>query len=144
MKDELKIMIQSKPVYAFYEHQPDITISLTLYSKMQELSRRKFYLRNLTGTSEDEQVEEAAYIMNGVAQEIYYLSGYGVDSGVVKVAGRKALEITYPEFTTDIYYFRQGALFKFTPVQYYAWVKGSGKNYRIAEHLHEANDQVHL
>ncbi|MCB9078480.1 MAG: GIY-YIG nuclease family protein [Anaerolineaceae bacterium] len=137
-------MTQDTVIYAFYEHQPEISISLILYNNMQETTRREFYLRNVSGHSDDELITQATHIMNVVAQEIHYLSGYGVDTGVIKVADKKVHQVTYPDFGTDIYSFRNGALIKFTPISYYAWMKGNGRNARIATHLREPADQTHI
>ncbi|KAA3658655.1 MAG: GIY-YIG nuclease family protein [Chloroflexi bacterium] len=128
-------MKSKKVIYAFYQRQPDITISLTLYTARQETTRRDFYLRNLSGQSEAEQVEHAQEIMNGVAEELHYLTGFGVDKGVIKTAGKKADEVIYPDYGTNFPFFYDGAMFKISQAHYYAWVRDKQRSPGIIEHL---------
>lgn len=137
-------MESQKLIYAFYQRHPDIIISLAIYNKSQETARRDFYLRNLSGETEAEQIEHAKKIMHEVAEEIYYLSGFGVDKGVIRLAGQKVDEVIYPDYGTDAYFFHDGAMFQVTPVYYYAWVKDGGRSSRIFEHLLDDSWQLEV
>jgi len=58
-----------------YAHQNtnkyDLSFVITIYNLSHRITKRAFYLRNLQGQTETEQVEQAKQIMNGVAEEIH-------------------------------------------------------------------------
>lgn len=129
---------------AHFQQHPDISISLTIYNMAHATTRRDFYLRNLAGNSEAEQLEHARQIMNEVAREIHYLTSLGVDKGEIKAGKRKVIEEVYADLQPNKYpyFFLQGALFKFAPVSCYVWVKENRKSWRILETVHDENWQV--
>lgn len=121
---------------AFKHKHGDIAISLTIYNQSRDTTRRDFHLRNITGESEAEKVERAQQIMNEVATEIHYLTGYGIDKGVVKMNKRKAAEVVYPNLETPPgnWTFLEGVLFRFHNARYYVWDNDKGtKGFRIRE-----------
>jgi hypothetical protein len=112
----------------------DISITLTIYDNWQQVSRRKFPLRNLEGQTEAEQIAHARQIMDEVASELHYITNFGIDKGVIQVGSKKVDEVLYPEKTPAeiVRWFRYGVNITFFPVFTYQWRKdGSGSAWRI-------------
>ncbi len=103
----------------------DIHITLTLFDRRHQVVRRGFYLRNLSGETEAEQVAHAQQILDGVAEELYYLTRYGVDKGVIKVGGKKVSETVYEDYQPHetAHYFRYGVTLTFSRPHAYIWKK---------------------
>jgi hypothetical protein len=127
-------MQPSQWIFAAFAHQPDLAISFTIYNISHDTTRRDFYLRNLPGQTEAGQIVQAKAIMNQVAEEIHYLTGFGVDKGTIKLNNRKADEVIYPDFkpNPNTHFFHKGALFTFRPVSCYMWVKKHEKRWGIS------------
>jgi hypothetical protein len=105
----------------------DIQISLTLFDKYKQVTRRGFYLRNLSGETEAEQVTHAQQILDSVAEELYYLTRYGIDKGVIKVDKKKVAETIYTDYAPHetAQYFRFGVTMTFFNLHTYLWAKKS-------------------
>lgn len=103
----------------------DIQIMLTLFDNWDQIARRSFYLRNLRGTTEAEQIAHAQQIMDSVAAELHYLTRYGIDKGVIKVDGKKVSETIYKEYQPHetAQYFVYGVTLTFSNLYAYVWTK---------------------
>ena len=113
----------------------NISITLAIFDKWEQITRRKFYLRNLTGQTESDQVAEATVIMAEVAEELHCLTGYGIDKGSIVLDGKKAAEIVYenhPPHPTARH-FRFGVKIKFPATRRYQWRNGNRYVWRIIE-----------
>lgn len=113
-----------------YKTEHDISITFDIYNwayGREETTGRLFYLRNLKGNSQAEQVEQAARMIDEVARELYYLTGFGIDKGVVKVGSTKVVETTYPDLVPQLENMRfiDALLFKFRPTYCYHWVRSN-------------------
>ncbi len=104
----------------------DVSITLAIFDNWEQVTRRVFPLRNLTGQTADEQIEEAASIMADVAGELHHMTGLGVDRGTVKLNGKKAYDVIYKDHAPhpQVRYFRCGVKFVFTTTLNYQWVNG--------------------
>ncbi len=111
-------------LYAYnHTNKYDLSFVITIYNPAHRLAKRAFYLRNLRGKTEAEQIEYAKQIMDAVAEEIYYLSGFGVDKGVVKSGARKVSETVYHGFEPKPggHFFHESALVSFRMGCYHLW-----------------------
>ena len=100
-----------------------------------------FTLRNLTGQTESEQVEEATAIMAEVAAELHYITGYGIDKGTVKLNARKANEVVYSDLapSAPVPDFWHGVKITLGYIRCYQWVSGRPQGWRIPkERFNEA------
>lgn len=114
----------------------DVSITFTIYTTYygEQVTRRMFYLRNLVGDTQNKQIDKARKILDEVAQEIHYLSGFGIDKGVIKVGKSKVEEIIYKELTPKFNQRRFDALlFQFHSPSCYNWVRGNEKKWNILE-----------
>ncbi|MDM8521360.1 hypothetical protein QUF64_15040 [Anaerolineales bacterium HSG6] len=55
----------------------EFSITITIYSRLREGINVKFYVRNLCGTTKDENLEYIRKIQQEIVDEIYFLTGYG-------------------------------------------------------------------
>jgi hypothetical protein len=122
---------------AAYETEYDISIAVTTYKldpHQQWTATCKFFLRNLRGESQEEQVLHAKQILDEVVQELYYLTGLGIDKGVIRVGSAKVVENVYeglsPRFQDTLVW---SLLFQFWPVYDYVWKKGGQSRRSISE-----------
>lgn len=108
----------------------DISITLSIYDNWQQVSRRKFPLRNLEGQTEAEQIDHARQIMNGVASELHHITSLGIDKGVIHIGKKKVDEVLYPGKTPAefVKWFRYGVNISFYPVFTYQWRKDGSRN----------------
>lgn len=90
--------MSARSIYAF-QTKYDISVAITIYTIYygEETTNRVFHLRNLHGDTQEEQVIHAGQIMDEVVQELYYLTGLGIDKGTVKVGSSKVIETVYEE-----------------------------------------------
>jgi hypothetical protein len=126
--------IQMNP-YA-YKTEYDLSITFTIYNTyyFPRSTNRQFQLRNLSGDTVGIQVEHARQIMDEVAAELYYLTGFGIDKGVIKTVSQKITEITYPELQPKLDKVDfQALLFQFSQPRTYAWRKGNLTKWYISE-----------
>jgi hypothetical protein len=134
-------------LYAFYQKYPDISISLTIYNLSHDTTQRIFYLRNLVSDAEAEQIAQARGVMNEVAAEIHYLTGFGIDRGMVTLGGTQADEAIYSNLEPHPHsgsFFSEGALFSFYPTYYYAWTNGKDKGHRLLTQLLDDSWQIEV
>lgn len=93
-----------------------------------------FFLRNLQGDTHEKQVEHAKQILTQVIEELYYLTGFGIDKGIIKVGSSKVYEAICPDLTPRQKNTKFKALFfQFNPPYRYEWVKGNSKKRFITE-----------
>lgn len=113
----------------------DLSATFTIYDNWQQSIRRTFPLRNLQGETASEQVESAKIIIDNVAQELHYLTGYGIDKSVLKLNGKKEVENIYEQYRPheQSRYFKYGIKIKFSSVNGYFWTQGYRKAHRITE-----------
>lgn len=111
----------------------DLSITLSIYDNWNQIARRAFSLRNLTGQTEEEHLAHAQQIMNEVATELHYITNLGIDKGIIKIGKKKAEEILYPDLRPHdkVQYFRLGINIGFFPVFNYLWVSGNRRTARI-------------
>jgi len=107
----------------------DISITLTIYDRWEQTTRRSFSLRNVNGETEEEHVAHARQIMDEVAVELHHITNLGVDKGVLKFGKKKIEEKLYPDLTPHetVKYFAYGINVRFIPVSTYQWHKDSRK-----------------
>ena len=101
-----------------YKTDFDISLTFTIYNTYYHprSTNRKFQFRNLSGDTVEAQADHARQIMDEVAAELYYLTGFGIDKGVVKTGSTKVIEMTYPEFRPKLDKADfQALLFRFYP-----------------------------
>ena len=77
----------------------NLSISLNIYCTgyFPATTQRSFSLRNLKGDSLEQQTDQARQLLDKVATELHYLTGFGIDKGVVKAGSTKLTEVIYPE-----------------------------------------------
>jgi hypothetical protein len=94
----------------------------------------------LRGDTQEEQVEHAKQIMDEVANELYYLTGFGIDKGVIKVGSTKVVETVYPELVPSLNHvkFVDALLIGFSPAYCYHWCRGNNK--KMARQASEVGD----
>ena len=122
------------PHISAFQTEFDISITLTFYSTWYypQTTRRKFQLRNLMGETVETQTDHARQIMDEVAAELYYLSGFGIDKGVVQAGTTKLFQTTYPDLTPKIDKLRfSGMLIQFTRPSTYTWVKDGADRWYV-------------
>ena len=109
-----------------YKTEHDLSITYTIYTEWygtEQINRRQFHLRNLKGDTLEAQIVEAQLILDAVAQELYHITGLGIDKGVIKSDSKALTETLYPDFTPRLKNMRfEAMLFQFSP-QHYVWVK---------------------
>ena len=111
-------MISGENNITIYEAMGDMSITITIYNGNRDPTRRAFHLRNLQGDDFESKVAHAQQIMNEVAEELYYLTGFGIDKGVLKQSGKKIAEVTYPDYTPACrwhWQFRDAIRIRFIP-----------------------------
>ena len=119
----------------------DIQLTLTFYSKWEQTAKCTFYLRNLKGASEAEQVNHAREILGNLASELYYLTGDGIDKGVIRSGGKKVEEVVFPEYQPDekALHFVFGIRLDFLEHFGYGWQKQGEKRQKKAWAILEAD-----
>ncbi len=116
---------------------------MTIYSKTPTVDKtiwtqtkqRPFSLRNLQGQTQEEHVLHALQIMNEVAKELHYLTGFGIDKGRVKSGSTKIEEVIYPDLTpssNESIWYSFAIVLKFSPYMY-KWVKDGKERSSIEE-----------
>jgi hypothetical protein len=122
---------------AAYETEYDISIAVTTYKldpHQQWAATCNFHLRNLRGESQDDQVLHAKQILDEVVQEVHYLTGLGIDKGVIRAGSAKVVENVYeglsPRFQDLTVW---SLLFQFWPVYNYVWKKSGQSRKSISE-----------
>ena len=119
-----------------YKTQHDLSLVVTTYASTMVIARRTFYLRNLEGSSIDSQTEHAIKIAEALAQEIYYITNFGLDKVAIKVGHKKVGEIVFDmkpkiENSRGFYY---AVKFTFFNAFTYKWVKeGEQQRWNIPE-----------
>lgn len=130
-----------------YANRPkyELSMTVTIYSRTQasdgtmftKTKHRPFSLRNLQGETLEDQVQQAIRIMNEVAQELHYLTGFGIDKGRVKHGSTTIEEVIYPELapsSTENLWYSYAIVLKFVP-HVYKWVQGKVEKSAIDETL---------
>jgi hypothetical protein len=116
-------------------YQYEISLSITIYTiwyGQQQTAQCKFSLRNLQGDTHEKQVEHAKQILTQVIEELYYLTGFGIDKGIIKVGSSKVYEAIYPDLTPRQKNTKfEALLFQFNPPYRYEWVKDNSKKIDI-------------
>ncbi len=88
-----------------YVYPLDLKVSYTFYSNLvgfgvrQKDINRHFYLRNLEGDTETQQIDHAKSLVNEIAEELYYISGCGLRKAVLKQNGKIVETFSYANFT---------------------------------------------
>ena len=123
----------------------DISITLVIYDNWQQTTRRAFSLRNLSGRMAEEQIAHARQIMDEIAVELHYITGLGIDKGVIRVKQKKVSENLYPDLRPHetVRYFRYGVNIRFYPVFTYQWQKGNKKTWGGTADMIEDGWEVH-
>lgn len=119
-----------------YKTEFDISISLTIYNTyyFPRSTNREFQLRNLSGDTEEAQIAQARRIMDEVALELHYLTGFGIDKGIVRAGSKKIAETIYPELKPKVDKLDfQALLFQFSQARTYAWTKDNLTKWYISE-----------
>lgn len=119
-----------------YKTEHDLSITYTIYTERygtEQVNRREFFLRNLKEEVLEDQIIEAQRILDEVAEELYYLTGLGIDKGVIKSGSKKVAETLYPAFTPRMKNMKfEAILFQFN-LQHYVWVKDNVKKRGIQD-----------
>lgn len=115
---------------AAFETEPNLSIALTIYTTCHyqpASTRRVFSLRNLDGETLEQQIDHARQIMNEVAQELHYLTGFGIDKGVISAGSKQVGENFYPDLRPRLpnAAFYYGVLFQFRAPYMSVWAKGN-------------------
>jgi hypothetical protein len=122
---------------AAYESKFNISTAVTIYRlnpHQQWATTSNFYLRNLRGESQEEQVLHARQILDQVVQELHYLTGLGIDKGMIRVRSAKVVENIYGELSPRLEDSMVWALlFQFSPAYNYIWKQGQRSQRSISE-----------
>src|SRR3712207_4305877 len=106
-----------------YNFSVTVTIYTTWYS-YQQVAHCAFHLRNLRGNTHEEQLDHAKEIVKQLVEELYYLTGFGIDKCVIKAGSVKVDEVVYsnlpPRMSNASF---DALLFQFLPAYQYEWVK---------------------
>lgn len=105
----------------------NLSLLFTLYTRSGDKGQTtnvSFPLRNLPGEL-SAQVEQATQIMEEVATELHYLTGYGVDKGRVRQGSSTLAQQLYPELTPCAaeWEFHRALLWSFPDTLAYCWVR---------------------
>jgi hypothetical protein len=131
-------------VFIYANHPKyNLSITFTIYSRtlasdntwFTKTQHRPFALRNLQGETQEDHIQHAIQIMNDVAKELHYLTGFGIDTGRVKYTSTTMKQVAYPEFTPinkESLWDSYAIVLKFSPYVY-KWVKGKVEKVRIEE-----------
>lgn len=119
-----------------YDTRFNLSVVINMYDKwaIPNVSQRIFYLRNLKGDTLEQQIEHAKALLDELSQEIHYITGVGIDKGVIKVGNKTATENLYQlEPHEAFWHFRESIKIKFRPVSTFLWQKDEKKIWRISE-----------
>ena len=98
------------------------------------VTRRTFYLRNLKGDTLEQQIEHAKMLLDELSQEIHYITGVGIDKGVIKVGNKKVIENVYQLEPHEAFaHFRYSVKINFRSASSFLWQKDGKKIWRISE-----------
>lgn len=130
-----------------YLYPHDLSFTFTFYSEWKQTTRITFYWRTLADGSLEDQLPQAKMVMNEVASELYFLSRYGIDKGIIKSGKKKVTEVLYPDYRPypDTKYFRSAIHFQFPYPYTYKWVKQSEQAipvWRISEEQMQSGEWV--
>lgn len=116
-----------------YEFSIAVTFYRIWYTE-HRTTQCKFFLRNLQDDTQEKRIEQAKQILTQVVEELYYLTGFGIDKGVVKIGTKKVHEDIYPDLVPRLENSRfEALLFRFSLPYRYEWVKDNQKKRYITE-----------
>lgn len=113
-----------KVSYTFYSNFPNFTAWPGDFPARYKDINRHFYLRNLEGDTETQQIDHAKRLVNEIAEELYYISGCGLRKAVLKQNGKIVETFSYANFTPQsIASIFHGLKFIFHSPLYKVWMK---------------------
>ncbi|MCA9932967.1 MAG: GIY-YIG nuclease family protein [Anaerolineales bacterium] len=119
-----------------YDTGFDISLVITMYDAWStpHTTTRTLFLRNLDGITLDQKIENARTLLRELSNEINYITGVGVDKGVIKSDGKKVAEEVFQlEPHKDFKYFYHSININFSSVSTYMWVKENKRLWHIPE-----------
>ena len=119
-----------------YDTKFNLSIVITMYDGWvtPNVTRRTFYLRNLDGNTQAQQIEHAKDLSKEFAREIHYITGVGIDKSVIKVSGKKAAENIFQLEPHELFrHFKHSVKIRFSSISSFMWHKDGKKTWRISE-----------
>jgi hypothetical protein len=123
---------------AAYDTGHNLAVDFTLFSLSalwQEHTDCRFSLRNLIGSTLSDQIDHARQIVNEVARELVYLTGLGLEKGVVTRGQSQVISVAYPEFQPKLKNIglSQAVWFHFKAPYSYVWSDGKTTRWHLTE-----------